>query len=199
MSSGEDKAWEILNGLDPAVVCRDAQVAFDSTSGLYLVKSFGMDVSVDPFYKRIYSDAPEGDLLLDKLGYLSKLSILCYLTGARDIPLSHKLVQPVNLKGGQIFFRGTHVLPLERLASRYGNDKEGFLKRGEQLGGSRLDYGDASVKLFPFPRIPVVLILWIGDEEFPAGADLLFDSTCEFHLALDVLWSTAVKSILIMM
>lgn len=199
MSSGEDKAWEILKDLGPADVCRNAQVAFDGASGLYILKSFGMDINVDLQTRTIRSDAPEGGLLLERLGYFSKLSILWYMTGARDIPFSGKLVQPANLKGGQIFFRGTHVLPLDKLASRYNDDTEGFLKRGEALGGIRQNYGDASVQLFPFPRVPVVVLIWRGDEEFPPRADLLFDSTCEFHLALDILWSTAMKSILIMM
>jgi hypothetical protein len=199
MSTGEDKAWSILRDLDPAEVCRNAMVAFDAASGLYLMKSFGMDICIDPGEQQIQSDAPEAELLLERLGYFSRLSILWYITSARDIPLSGKLVQPVNLKGGQIFFRGTHVLPSDKLALRYGNDKKGFLKRGKDLGGEQVNYGDVAVKLFPFPRIPVVIILWIEDEEFPPRVDLLFDSNCEFHLALDILWSTAMKTLLIMM
>jgi len=199
MAPGEDKAWEIIRGLDPAIVCKNAQIAFDAVSGLYLLRSFGMTVSIDPARKHIFSDAPDAALLLDRLGYFSRLSILWYLTSAKDIPLSGRLVQPLNLKGGQIFFRGTHILPLEKLAVRYGSDTEGFLRRGDQLGGRRREHGDASIELSPFPRIPVILVLWKDDEEFPARVDLLFDSTCEFHLALDMIWSTAMKSILIMM
>lgn len=199
MSSGEEKAWSILREIDAAVVCRNAVVQFDASARVYLLKSFGMDVFVDLAKKTITSPAPEGDLLLEKLGYFSKLSILFYLVSAKDIPLTGRLVRPENLKGGQIFFRGTHVLPLDRLAARYSNNKEALLKRGTVLGGELLNHGDASVRLFPFPRIPVEIILWQGDEEFPPRADLLFDSTCEFHLALDILWSIAMKSLLIMM
>ncbi|MDH4233435.1 MAG: DUF3786 domain-containing protein [Nitrospirota bacterium] len=199
MSSGEDKAWKILRGLHPEDVCKNAAVEYDHATGMYLLKSFGMDIYVDKHNERIYSDAPDADLLLGRLGYFSILSILFYLTSAKDIPLSGKLLQPVNLKGGHIFFRGTHVLPLEKLASKYGNDADGFLKRGRELGGKELNYGDAAVQLFPFPRIPVVIILWREDEEFPPRMDILFDSTCEFHLALDILWSIAMKSLLIMM
>ena len=199
MSSGEEKAWSILRDLDPAEVCRNARAGFDDATGLYLLKSFGMDISIDPKKKEIYTDAPEGDLLLKRLGYFSVLSVLWYMTSAKNIPLSGRLVQPVNLKGGHIFFRGTHVLPLDKLASRYGKDAAGFLKRGRDLGGKQLSYGDASVELCPFPRIPVALILWQEDEEFPSRADILFDSTCELHLALDILWSTAMKSLLIML
>jgi hypothetical protein len=62
----------------------------------------------------------------------------------------------------------------------------------------QLNYGDASLKLYPFPRLPVVIILWEEDDEFSPRVDILFDSTCEFHLALDILWSAAMESLLIM-
>ena len=199
MSSGEEKAWKILKDLKPECVCRNAMVSFDDASGIYLLRSFGMDLSVDPENKNIYSEAPYSDLLLNRLGYFSRLSIPIYLTSAMDIPLTGRLVQPGNVKGGNIFFRGTHVLPLDKLALKYGNDKAGFVKRGKDLGGMQMNYGDASVKLFPFPRLPVVIILWEEDDEFPPRTDILFDSTCEFHLALDILWSTAMESLLIMM
>lgn len=199
MFSGEEKAWNILRGLKPADVCRNAMVSFDDTTGIYLLKSFGMDLYVAPENKTIDSEAPYADLLLNWLGYFSRLSIPFYLTSAMDVPLTGRLVQPVNVKGGNIFFRGTHVLPLDKLALKYGNDKAGFLKRGTDLGGMQMNYGDASVKLFPFPRLPVVVILWQEDDEFPPRVDILFDSTCEFHLALDILWSSAMESLLIMM
>lgn len=198
MSSGEDKAWELIKGLDPADVFRNARAVFDERASRYTLKSFGMDFHIDPRNKEIHCVAPYGKVLLERIGYFSKMSILWYLVGARDIPLSGRLITPENLKGGLIFFRGTHVLPLDRLASIYHDDKERFLIRGGELGGERMDYGDASVRLFPFPRVPVVVILRRGDDEFPPGADLLFDSTCELHLALDVLWSVAMQSILIM-
>ena len=199
MSSGEEKAWNILRNLHPSGVCKNAMVSFDDATGIYLLKSFAMDLSVEPETKSIYSESPYADLLLNRLGYFSRLSIPIYLTSAMDIPLTGRLVQPVNIKGGNIFFRGTHVLPLDKLALKYGNDKAGFLKRGTDLGGMQMNYGDASVKLFPFPRLPVVIILWQEDDEFPPRADILFDSTCEFHLALDILWSTAMECLLIML
>ena len=152
-----------------------------------------------PENKIIYGEAPYADLLLNRLGYFSRLSVPFYLTSAMDIPLTGRLVQPGNVKGGDIFFRGTHVLPLDKLALKYGRDKAGFLRRGTDLGGMQMNYGDASIKLFPFPRLPVVIILWEEDDEFPPRTDILFDSTCEFHLALDILWSTAMESLLIMM
>ena len=99
----------------------------------------------------------------------------------------------------KVFFGGCHALPLENLAQRYGDDKAAFLKKGEEICAALPSYGDASLKLFPFPRIPVFLILWLKDEEYPPRADLLFDSTCEAQVPLDIIWSIAMVSELVMM
>jgi hypothetical protein len=55
------------------------------------------------------------------------------------------------------------------------------------------------VELYPLPRVPVTLILWFGDEEFPARADLLFDSSVELQAPLDIAWSAAMLSALVML
>ena len=81
----------------------------------------------------------------------------------------------------------------------YGNDIKQFVKRGISLGGEQMNHGDASVKLFPFPRVPVVLIFWEYDKEFPSRADILFDSVCSKHLPTDIIWATAMMSILVML
>ena len=199
MSSGEEKGWEILSAMDPGDVCKRARAVFDREAGLYSLKSFDWNISVSPGQKKIFSEAPGSELLLQRLGYFSKLSILWYLVSAMNIPLSGQLIKPVNLKGGQLFFQGTHILPFDRLAEQYSSDTGGFLLKGKTMGAETQTYGDAAIRLFPLPRIPVTIILWRGDEEFPARADILFDSTCEIHLPLDIIWSIAMMSVLIMM
>ncbi|MCG2710204.1 MAG: DUF3786 domain-containing protein, partial [Thermodesulfovibrionales bacterium] len=161
--------------------------------------SFGMDFSVHPGKREIKNIQPEGEIILKKYSYFFNLSALCYLINAKDIPLSGKLVKPAGLKGSDIFFRGSHVLPLDKIAERYGNDRTGFIEKGKNLNGNIMSYGDASVELLPLPRIPVTLILWLSDDEFGSRADLLFDSTCEQRLPLDVIWSIAMMSVLVVL
>ena len=199
MLSGEAQAWDILAELDPEDVCSRAKATFDREAGLYTLKSFFQDILISTQDKRMSGSSPISDFLLNKLDRYSMLSVLHYLIGARNIALSGKLVKPDDMSGGLIYLKGTHALPLDKLAERYGSDIRGFLKRGRELGGEPLSYGDASLRLFPFPRIPVVLIIWKGDDEFTSRANLLFDATCEAHLMPDVIWSTAMMSLLIML
>lgn len=199
VSPGADKAWDLLQGLDHSVVCRNASVAYDQNSGSYIVRSFCYDFYVNTTDRTLKSPATTGEHILKKYDYFFLHSCLWYLTHVRDIPLSHKLIQPINIKGGEAFFRGSHALPLENLAQRYGDDKAAFLNKGERLCATLPSYGDASVQLFPFPRIPVFLILWLKDDEYAPRADLLFDSTCEMQVPLDIIWSIAMVSLLVML
>jgi hypothetical protein len=196
---GEDKAWEILSTLEPADVCKAASVAYDVAAANYRVTSFGMEFIVSVRDKKISSTAPGSEALLGKLGYFFRLSVLWYLVSAKDITCTNRPVKLEHIRGGDIFTRGSHVLPLDSVANKYGNNKEGFIERGRELGGERMTHGDASLRLAPLPRIPVTLTLWLEDDEFPARLDLLFDSTCALQLSTDIIWSIAMMSVLIML
>jgi hypothetical protein len=198
IAPGEDKAWGILAESAPESICKSASVRYDAATGTYLVTSFGMEFRVSTREKSITSQAPGSEVLLTRLGDFFRLSLLWYLVSARDIPCTGRLTKIDHIKGGEAFSRGSHVLPLAKLAGKYGNDKEGFLQKGKILGGEAQRYGDAGIRLFPFPRVPVVLSLWIADEEFPARADLLLDSSCDFQLPPDITWSIAMMTVLVM-
>jgi len=199
MLTGEEKAWESLRKLSPDEVCARTDSAFDTTSGLYTIRSFGKDILISPLEKRIFSHSPGSDMLLQRLGYFFTFSALCYLTLAKDTLVTGRLIKPANMKSGQLFFRGSHVLPLDKLAQKFGNELDVFLKKGGELCGERLNYGDASLRLLPLPRVPVVLILWKEDDEFPPRAELLLDSSVEIQLPIDVVWSIAMLSLLVML
>lgn len=196
MTSGEKKAWEILSGLDHIDVCKNADVYYENKN--YVLTSLGIDFLISPETKEMRAKTPAGESILKKLGYFFNHSALYYLINAKDILPTKKLIKPVGLKGGEVFFRGTHVLPLDKLAEKYNNDKTGFIEKGKSFNGTFLSYGDASIELLPMPRIPVTLILWLADDEFPARAELLFDSTCERHLPIDIIWSIAMMTVLVM-
>jgi hypothetical protein len=199
VSPGEEKAWEILTGLDPGDVCRNASVVFSEKKRQYTLRSLCTEFSILLDEKLIISNDPAGEFLIKKYGYFFMHSCLWYLIHAKDIPCTGKLIKPADIKGGDIFFRGSHVLPLENLAKKYGDDKEAFIKRSNELCAETVPYGDIAVQLFPMPKIPVILILWLNGEEFASRADLLFDSSCELHLPLDILWSLAMLGVLVLL
>ena len=197
--SGDQLAWALVAENEPGTICQQADVKYDFVANKFIMRSFGQEVVVDVAGFTISSPTILGEQLLHGLGYFFDLACLWYLGKAKNKPLSGKLVSPASLSGGEIFQKGTHVLPLDEIASKYGNDLDGFYKRGLELGGRQLEHGDASLLLHPFPKVPVTIILWGPDEDFPARVDMFFDTTCEQHLPTDVIWSTAMTSVLIML
>jgi hypothetical protein len=195
--SGEDKAWEFISKADPVEVCRNTEAFFDSKGNIYRLKSFGRFFTVNPEKKEILSSTPEGEVFLKRHAHFFRLSLLWYLVKARNVKPTGKLVNPNSIPGGDLFFKGSHILPLEDIAKKYAKDREGFIHRGKTMGGRKVKYGDEALEIYPLPRIPVTLILWLEDEEFPPRADLLFDSTGISHLPLDILWSVAMMSVLV--
>jgi hypothetical protein len=125
-----------------------------------------------------------------------RILILHYLLRASGVPLSGTMVGFDQLAGARFYgspFHGRVELPLVRT---FASRPEKLVETAEVLGGSAVAYGDCSVLLHPFPRLPMALILWQGDDEVPANGKVLWDSTAEDYLSaedLTVLGETVVR------
>ncbi|MCL5281908.1 MAG: DUF3786 domain-containing protein, partial [Planctomycetes bacterium] len=128
-------------------------------------------------------------------GYLHQLCILAYLAEVKDLPPAQRLVSVEKLDPGGFFFRGSHRLPLEKLASVFGPDPQLLHKVGRALKAIPRTFGDVSLELCVLPRIPVTLVIWAADEEFPARASILFDQSATLQLPLDVLFAIGTLTI----
>ena len=199
MQKGEEQVWDILDGLEAEEVCTRCNVSYETSSSTYHLKSFSCDIIVCIQERTLKSYHPTGSFLVNDLGIYSRLAILWYLIKAKNIPLSGELINPSTLPGGEMFLRGTHILPLDMISSRFGTEIPAFFEAGRGLGASKVVYADASLKLFPVPGIPVFLLLWEGDEEFSANSSILFDSTCVAQLPTDIIWAIAMMSIHMML
>jgi hypothetical protein len=196
---GEHRAWDLLAELKPDEVCTNACVDYDAASASYRVRSFGMEFVVSLRDRITTGNNAAGSVLLGRQDQFFGLSLLWYLVSARNIACTERQVSLDQIRGGDIFTRGTHMLPLEGVAERFGRNRDEFMRKGKQFGGETVHQGDVAMRLFPFPRVPVILTLWLEDEEFPARVTLTVDSTCELQLPTDVIWSVAVMSLRIML
>ncbi len=126
---------------------------------------------------------------------MQQLCILAYLVDVKDLPLADRLVSVEKLDPGGFFFRGSHRLPVERLADMLGPDPQLLQKVGRALNAIPRTFGDVSIELCVLPRIPVTLVIWAADEEFPARASIFFDQSAALQLPLDVLFAIAALTI----
>lgn len=177
--------WQRLRCLEAEDVVRRSNCTCDASSGRYEVDFLGEALRVDPREECFFS--PQGEVLTLRME--GALAILTYLAGAQNIPLSGRFVSAKDLKGGELFFRGPHSFPVAPLLRAFGDDREGFLVAGRYCGGIPGVLGDASFQVMAFPRVPLKVLLWLADEDFPAEISFLFDATIERHLPLDVIFA----------
>ena len=64
---------------------------------------------------------------------------------------------------------------LKPFAEAFAGKPERFRRAGARLGFTPLSYGDAGFLVPAFEKVPLQVIFWDGDEEFPASVNLLFD------------------------
>lgn len=113
--------------------------------------------------------------------YLSIL-LLHYLITADGRPLSGEWVSFRHLPGGNIYqgpFQKRALLPLTK---SFGDRPAEFTRAAAALGGSPGSFRGVSAVIPVFPRVPLAFILWPGDDEFPATANILFDASAPSYL-----------------
>ena len=97
------------------------------------------------------------------------------------------------LPAGPTFFRRPHEIPTRLISERFGNDIEAFIKKGMTLHGTALDMGDAAYRFDIVPGITVAVLYWVGDDEFPPEAKILYDRSISKQLTLDIVFALAVE------
>ena len=180
--------WDELARLNPETVCIRTMADYQVRQRAYALPILNQDYLVLPHQKEIKKFIEGGTSKEEDLTNEFTLMILFYLLKTKNIPLDRKWISEKDLLGGETFFRGPHALSVDPIEKKYGDNPEGFVEAGKALGGTPVRFGDKSIAIDVFPRIPIIYILWMGDEEFPAKAGVLFDASIGSHFTLDIIW-----------
>jgi uncharacterized protein DUF3786 len=179
--------WQDLRSRDSKTILQRAGVELAPDDQAFLVSFLNARYLIDPANEVIRETGPEPDRILNKA---FQITLLGYLIAPPGGDLSGKVITEKELPGGPTFFQGPHALPVWRIIERFGSDPDGFIKRGRELGGSPIEHGDAALQFTPFGSIPVSLVLWRADDEFPASVSVLFDKSISKWFELDMVFLT---------
>jgi len=111
-----------------------------------------------------------------------KILILHYLTQAKGTPLTGKLISYKQVPGGVPYFARFSQLAVQPLLDHFGEKPDRLVPAAERMGGKKADNSDAAATISAFSRIPITIVLYRGDEEFPPNISVLFDSTIPDYL-----------------
>jgi hypothetical protein len=115
--------------------------------------------------------------------------ILHYLMAAEVPDLSGDWVSYREIPGASFYYGAFVKRAVDPLKKAFGQNIYGFSQAAQKLQACKIENGDAGFEFRALPAVPLQLILWEGDDEFPAEANILFDKTIGRILSPeDVAW-----------
>jgi hypothetical protein len=114
--------------------------------------------------------------------------ILQYLAQATGEPLNNRWISYAELPNGMLHDRPFRIQAVEPLVRVFSGQPGRLLQVSRTLGGQEVGMGDIGVVIPVFPKIPVAVILWVADEEFPARANMIFDASAPKYLSTAALY-----------
>lgn len=177
-----------LSGQNPEDVCKRALCRYDDVKKCYNLIVWGDEYVISPYESKIDRISNNFQSPHEYL----YVFIIHYLLKSKETELSKEWVSEKDIPGGATFFRGPHEIPTNLISSRYKGDIKKFITICDQFDGIPLNMGDAAYVFKITPRIPVAVLYWDGDDEFPPESKILYDKSITEHLALDIIFALAV-------
>ncbi len=111
--------------------------------------------------------------------------VLTYLQMADGAPPADRWISFRELPNGGFYHRAFQGYAPDRLTKRWGLDIDGFVEACRAVGGTRLELGDAGFAFRVLPRVDLAAVYWLGDEDFPSRASILFDANAHHSMVTD--------------
>ncbi|HUV74091.1 MAG TPA: DUF3786 domain-containing protein [Anaerolineae bacterium] len=110
---------------------------------------------------------------------------LHYFRKADGSRLADRWIAYRELPDGMFYFHAFQGYSGTRLVKAFENDLARFEEAASRAGGEALSHGDAGFMFRPLPRVPMAVLYWLGDDEFPPNANVLFDASAGHYLSTD--------------
>jgi hypothetical protein len=111
--------------------------------------------------------------------------ILTYLQTADGAPSADRWISFRELPNGGFYHRAFQGYAPDRLSKRWGLDVDGFVGACRALQATELELGDAGFAARVLPRVEIAAVYWLGDEDFPSRASILFDANAHHYMVTD--------------
>jgi hypothetical protein len=166
-----------------------AEVAFRSGADLIQEDKERVEVSLHLWGRPYRVDWPEVRVRERDSGQVCRADvsslILFYLDAADGTPVAGRWISFRELPHGMFYHQAFQGYTGKRLTRHFGNDLAAFQRAARAVGGFSLSLGDASFSFRALPRVELAAVYWLGDEDIPANASVLFDVSASHYMSAD--------------
>jgi hypothetical protein len=123
------------------------------------------------------------------LGVFDQALLAYYFATSDGAPETGRWISFSELPAGRFYAQAFQGYTGKRLAGVFANDGADFVAAAIGSGGRPLDegesMGDQAFVFRALPRVSLLAICWLGDEDFPPSYRILFDAAAGHHLPTD--------------
>jgi Domain of unknown function (DUF3786) len=179
----KDKDPEVLASLSGAVTGRDKE-----SRKTLVLNALNQKVSITWPDFTFVSEKPEEEIPIQQ--QILYLHYLCGAWSSKGAKATGEWISFQEIPDGRFYMDAFQRRAKNPMVMTFGEKPDLLLKVATELYGAvPFDQGDVSVVVTALPLVPVALILWKGDEEFPPEGNVLFDRSIIGVLsAEDVAW-----------
>lgn len=151
-------------------------------------------LTLDFLNKKIRITWPECDISFadsgDEVPIQQQVLILHYLIGAKGAAVQGEWIAYQEVPDGKFYLDAFLRRAKIPMVQGFGTQPEMLKELAIKVYGAQpFDKGDVSLVVQALPGVPVALILWKGDDEFPPEGTILFDrSISDILSAEDIAW-----------
>lgn len=121
----------------------------------------------------------------EALDPLTQALVAYYLYTADGMPPANQWIAFTELPDGRFYTQAFQGYTGRELTQLFGNDVVRFAEAAVALGGTAVTFADAAFRFQALPRVPVLVVCWQGDEDFPPSYKILFDAHTPHYLPTD--------------
>lgn len=121
----------------------------------------------------------------EPLDPLTQALVVYYLHTADGAPPANHWIAFTELPDGRFYTQAFQGYTGRELTQAFGNDVARFREAAVALGGTAVPFADAAFRFQALPRVPVLVVCWQGDEDFPPSHKILFDAHAPHYLPTD--------------
>lgn len=142
-----------------------------------------------PFLNRVYQfSLPECEFTdcsgsAQEIPLQEQVLLLHYLQAETIPPPSDTLIAYREIPGAAFYFSAFVKRAIDPLKKVFGDNLQKLEQAALKLNGQKIPAGDAGFHFLVLPKLPLQIILWEGDDEFPSEANVLFDENIGDYLS----------------
>lgn len=183
-----DRAWDGLALRSPGDLA--ALGAVRTAGGAWRLPVLEIEFDIDLHARRVTIIDGRGRRCGEP-GMAWQILALHYLVAAVPTKAPERLVSFEEIPEARGYAKPYRERVTGRLCGTVGRDRTTFRKAAEAIGGQSVGGGDLAMRFVVFPRLPVTVVWYAGDDEFPPGANVLFEDCVRDVLVVEDIVVTA--------